>query len=172
MMYLLFHLAIPLLFFEIPKLKREVNFNRMALFIGALLPDLIDKPILLLSLGSGRGFSHSLLFLGIVYLITILIMKRKKFIAHSLAVGILFHLLLDLPDVPLLAPFIPYVYEIIDDPLLYWFNKLITDPVVQITEILGLVGLLFILIYNKLFSFKKIYDYLLQNNIKSKALVI
>ena len=166
-MFLLFHIAVPLLLFEIPKIKEKVNFNRLALIIGALLPDLIDKPILLLSLGSGRGFSHSLLFFGIVYIIMILIFKKKKFIANSLAIGILFHLVLDLPDVPLFAPFIYYDYEIIEDPILYWINKLMGDPVVQITEIFGFVGLLFILFYNKLFNFKMIIDYLLQNNIKS-----
>lgn len=165
-MFLLFHISIPLLLFEIPKVKKNVNFNRFILIIGALLPDLIDKPILLLSLGSGRGFSHSLLFAGIVYLFLFLIMKKNRYVANSLIIGILFHLLLDLPEVPLLAPFIFYEPEIIEDPLLYWINALINNPLIQITEILGIVSLLFILIYNKLFNIKKIYHYLIQNNIK------
>ena len=99
-------------------------------------------------------------------------MRKKKFIAHSLAIGIILHLLLDLPEVPLFSPFIYYEYEIIEDPIGYWINKLLTEPVVQITEVLGLFGLAFILFHNKLFNFKMIHDYLLQNNIKSKALVI
>jgi membrane-bound metal-dependent hydrolase YbcI (DUF457 family) len=171
-MFLLFHVAIPLLVFEIPRVKSFLNFNRLALIIGALLPDLIDKPILLLSLGSGRGFSHSLLFVVILYLSVFLIMKRKTIIANSLAIGVLFHLLLDLPGVPLFAPFIQYNFEIIEDPIRYWINKLFTDPLIQSTEIFGLSSLLFILFQNKLFKFKKIFHYLIQNNIKSKALFV
>ena len=171
-MFLLFHIAIPLLVFEIPRIKTYLNFNRLALIIGALLPDLIDKPILLLSLGSGRGYSHSLLFVAILYISTFLITKKKTLIANSLAIGVLFHLLLDLPEVPLFAPFIQYNFEIIDDPLRYWLNKLFTDPLIQSTEIIGLSGLIFILIHNKLFKFKKIFHYLTQNNIKSKALFV
>jgi hypothetical protein len=171
-MFLLFHLAIPLLVFEIPRIKSYFNFNRLALIIGALLPDLIDKPILLLSLGSGRGYSHSLLFVGILYLTIFLITNKKTLIANSLAIGVLFHLLLDMPEVPLFAPFIQYNFEIIEDPIGYWINKLVFDPLVQSTEIIGLSGLVFILIHNKLFKFKKIFHYLVQNNIKSKALFV
>jgi membrane-bound metal-dependent hydrolase YbcI (DUF457 family) len=171
-MFLLFHVAVPLLVFEIPRIKSYFNFNRLALIIGALLPDLIDKPILLLSLGSGRGYSHSLLFVGILYLTVFLITKKKTLIAKSLAIGVLFHLLLDMPEVPLFAPFIQYNFEIIKDPILYWINKLLFDPLVQSTEIIGLSGLIFILIHNKLYKFKKIFHYLIQNNIKSKALFV
>jgi membrane-bound metal-dependent hydrolase YbcI (DUF457 family) len=171
-MFLLFHVAIPLLVFEIPRIKSFLNFNRLAIIIGALLPDLIDKPILLLSMGSGRGYSHSLLFVAILYLTVFLVMKNKTLIANSLAIGVLFHLLLDLPAVPLFAPFIQYNFEIIEDPILYWINKLLFDPLVQSTEIIGLSSLIFILIHNKLFKFKKIFHYLTQNNIKSKALFV
>jgi len=171
-MFLLFHIAIPLLVFEIPRIKSYFNFNRLALIIGALLPDLIDKPILLLSLGSGRGYSHSMLFVALLYLTIFLISNKKTLIANSLAIGVLFHLLLDLPEVPLFAPFIQYNFEIIEDPIGYWINKLLLDPLVQSTEIIGLSGLVFILIHNKLFKFKKIFHYLVQNNIKSKALFV
>ena len=125
-----------------------------------MLPDLIDKSFFLLNMGYGRGLSHTLLFLLISYVITYFSSRKNAFIANSLTIGIFFHLLLDLPDVPLLYPFLDYVYIDPEDPLNYWFQKLITDPVVQTTEIIGLIGFGYIIIRYKLYSVRKIYQFL------------
>lgn len=73
------------------------------------------------------------------------------------------HLALDLPEVPLFFPFIEYDFLMIDDPLSYWFYKLFNDPLVYLTEIGGIVILLLILVGNKLFSVKELWDYLNRN---------
>ncbi|MHA1235977.1 MAG: hypothetical protein ACTSQL_12965 [Promethearchaeota archaeon] len=82
------------------------------------------------------------------------------------------HLILDLPEVPLFFPFIEYDFLMIDDPLSYWFYKLFNDPLVYLTEIGGILILLYILIENKLFSIIKIWDYISRNadyiNVKDK----
>ncbi len=42
-MFLLFHIALPLLIFEIPYIKDNFKINRLALIIGAVISDLIDN---------------------------------------------------------------------------------------------------------------------------------
>ena len=73
-----------------------------------------------LSLGSGRGYSHTLLFGIVCYVISFLFTKKNTTISNSLIIGILFHLLLDLPEVPLLYPFINYQFLYVEDPLGDW----------------------------------------------------
>ncbi|TXT61863.1 MAG: membrane protein of unknown function [Promethearchaeota archaeon] len=62
-MFLIFHVAIPLLIFEIPYLKKHFKINRFCLALGAILPDIIDKLLLILfRLGDGRYIGHTLIF--------------------------------------------------------------------------------------------------------------
>jgi len=81
------------------------------LILGALIPDLIDKPLLFLKLGSGRGISHSLLFILASCVILIFLLKslyknnnnnKNNIIVLSYIIGISSHLIIDLPEVPLL----------------------------------------------------------------------
>ena len=79
-------------------LGRKVDIR--AVFLGSLLPDLIDKPIghglLAGSLNNGRIFGHSLLFFLIVLLAGLLV-YRRYFSTFFLAVafGVIMHLILD-----------------------------------------------------------------------------
>jgi hypothetical protein len=134
-----------------------------------MLPDILDKSFLLLNLGYGRGFSHTILFIIFCYVISYLISKKNIIIANSLTVGNIFHLILDLPEVPLFYPFIDYSFLELEDPLYYWFQQLFTNPIVQITEILGLVGFFYLIINYKLFSFKKLSQFLVINNPKEES---
>jgi membrane-bound metal-dependent hydrolase YbcI (DUF457 family) len=70
------------------------------LLLGALLPDVIDKPIglwlLNTSLGTGRAYSHTLLFLIIVAAAGWLVYRRwKSSWLLVIAFGVLVHLVLD-----------------------------------------------------------------------------
>ena len=152
-------MAIPLLISEIPIIKKY-KINRFALIIGSLLPDIIDKPLFLLGLANGRFFSHNLLFTIISFLIVFLVSKRNLEISLPFLAGMVLHLLLDLPYVPLFYPFITYKYIIVEEPLLYWFNALFTNPIVLSTEIIGIAILIFILIHNKLYHVEDIKNYL------------
>lgn len=88
-----------------------------AIAFGAILPDLIDKPLghLLLqgSLDFGRIFAHSLMFLGILVIAAAVLWKgRSSLLLAAVALGIGTHLVLDamwdLPISlfwPLLGPF-------------------------------------------------------------------
>ncbi|MFX1313393.1 MAG: metal-dependent hydrolase [Promethearchaeota archaeon] len=155
-------MAIPLLFSEIPIIKKY-KINRLALIIGSLLPDLIDKPIFLLGIGSGRFISHSLLFVIISFLIVFLISNRKLEISIPFLVGMSFHLILDLPNIPLFYPFIEYHFVIVKLPFFYWITTLFTNPIVLSTEIIGIIILIFIIIYNKLYHIEDIKNYLKGN---------
>lgn len=119
--------------------------------------------MLFLNLGSGRGISHTILFILLSFIVLHMATKRKSFISLPFLIGMVTHLILDLPEVPLFFPFIEYDFLMIEDPLSYWFYKLFNDPLVYLTEIGGILILLLILVGNKLSSVKDIWDYINRN---------
>lgn len=163
-MFPIFHVAIPLILFELPLIKKRFEFNRFALIVGSLFPDIIDKFLLFLNLGSGRGISHTILFILISFVILHFITKGRKSISIPFLVGMVAHLILDLPEVPLFYPFIMYEFIMIDDPLGLWLYRLFNEPVVYLTEITGILILIFIVINNKLYSFSRITTFLVKNS--------
>lgn len=164
----IFHVALPLMILEIPVIKNNFSFNRFSLIIGALLPDIVDKSLMFLNLGSGRGISHTLLFVLASFLIVHLITKRNFLISIPFLIGCASHLLLDLPEVPLFFPFINYEFIYVEDPLNEWFYTLLNDPLVLFTEISGIVIIIFIMIYHKLYSPKEIIRFLQNKPVKSE----
>lgn len=153
-----------MIIFEIPKLKKNYRLNRSALIIGSIFPDIIDKTILFLGLGSGRYYFHSLLFVflsfSVLFLITKGINKGNKEVSFAFLIGMLFHLLLDMPGIPLFYPFVQYDIVIVDDPFPHWLNTLLTDPIVQATEIIGAAFLIFIIFNNRLYKSEELIKYL------------
>lgn len=99
-----------------------------------------------------------------------LISGKNKAISIPFLIGVISHLLLDLPEVPFFYPFIQYDYEIIEDPFWYWLTNFFRNPVVLTTEIIGIIILLFILIRNKLYNLKEIVNYIIKNNNKQVTL--
>jgi len=161
--FLLFHVAVPLIICEIPFIKKKFEFNRFSLIIGSLLPDIIDKSLLFMNIGFGRGFSHTILFSLICVVIIYFIVKKKTSIAIPFFLGLILHLILDLPEVPLFYPFIVYDFLVIEDPLGLWLYKLFNDPGVYWTEIAGILILTFISINNRLFNWKNLVRFLKRN---------
>lgn len=167
-MFLFFHIAIPLLLFEITFINNRIKVNRFALLIGAVIPDLLDKPLLLIGLGTGRDFAHSLLFVLISTFLVILIQKyynRKKNLnefvfTNSYLIGITIHLILDLPNIPFFYPFISYPYLVEDNILSAWLYNLFTDPIIFSTEIFGVIVILFTIYRNKLYNRDAIWKFL------------
>ncbi len=79
---------------------RDDRMNLRMLLVGALLPDLIDTPVGLLfyeSLGSVRLFTHGLALAAIVMVGVVLSTRRgrPRKTWMPLAIGLLFHILLD-----------------------------------------------------------------------------
>jgi len=172
-MFPLFHLAVPLAISEIPYIRRRFRINRFVLLVGAMIPDIIDKLLLFIELGSGRFISHTLLFLFSSSLILLLAThivqywnasnenKITYIIPASYFIGVLIHILLDLPEIPLLYPFIPYEFVYVEEPINYWFKVLLTNPVVLITEITGIFFILSVIVKNKLYHLKDMWHYLI-----------
>ncbi len=133
--------------------------HRLALLIGSILPDLVDKPLMLLRLENGRGFAHTLLFTIISFLFVLILFKDKKSIPFSLLIGNLFHLILDLPYVPIFYPFISYDISFEEYPFEKWYEA-IFNPVILTTELIGLSLLFFIIFHNKLFNVASFWNYL------------
>jgi hypothetical protein len=95
------------------------------------------------------------------------ITKGNKSISVPFFIGMVIHLILDLPYVPLFYPFIMYDFLMIDDPIGLWLYTLFHNPVVYLTEIAGILILFFILINNKLYSIKEITNYLKSNDLQT-----
>jgi membrane-bound metal-dependent hydrolase YbcI (DUF457 family) len=127
------------------------------LLIGAILPDIIDKPLGLFNIGSGRSISHTLLFLLIFTLLGLILYaahRWKRILV--LAAGILAHLILDsmwLNPHTLFWPFygIHFSAGNPSDWLSRWWSLLIGDPIVLICETIGFL----VIVYFVYFLFKQ-----------------
>ncbi len=104
-MYPIAHVIFTLLITK--RFWQKENLSLHILALGALLPDLMDKSLLLLfNTGNGRFIAHTLAFALIGYMVTSLISRKT---ALSLSTGIIFHLLEDLNSpVPWFYPLIEY----------------------------------------------------------------
>lgn len=160
-MFPLFHVFIPVLVYELflycyPSTGFKVN--RIWIIIGSMLPDILDKPLSLIfgSNFSGRGIFHAP-FLWITLAMVLFFISKQRTIVSGIFYGVIFHLILDLPEVPLLWPFLPltiYQSDISD-----WITTLFENRLVQITEIIGFFGLILIVYFQKIIFHPKILDW-------------
>lgn len=160
-MFPFLHLIVPALIFEIPQLRERLKWERFYVLLGALLPDIIDKPLLVFFQISGRGFAHTPFYMAILMILLLFITRRRN-IVGALSFGILCHLLLDIPYIPWLAPFVEYDFGYLEDPLAGWWYTLTHNRLIQITEIISLVSFGLIAIrYHLIFDKHRIYSFLL-----------
>ena len=116
--HLLLGLVLGLAVARRPGDRRLIGFSAL----GAVLPDLIDKPVghilLAESLNSGRIFAHGLLFLALLLVAGIVLEQRRgSFAILAVAAGVLSHQVIDamwaIPVTwyfPLLGPYQPYEF--------------------------------------------------------------
>jgi inner membrane protein len=127
------------------------------LLIGAILPDIIDKPLGLFNIGSGRSISHTLLFLLIFTLLGLILYAARKWKRILvLAAGILAHLILDsmwLNPHTFFWPFFGSHFSAGDPSewLSRWWSLLVGDPIVLICEAIGFL----VIAYFGYFLFKQ-----------------
>ena len=117
------------------------------LFTGALLPDIIDKPlgqlILRDSISNGRIFAHTLLFLVIITLAGLyLYSKRQQLWLLVIAFGVFMHLVLDaMWQAPRTLLWPLYGFAFPREDLADWVPEtllaLVKNPAVYIPEIIG-----------------------------------
>jgi hypothetical protein len=140
-MFLLFHIAVPLLFLEI---FSHYEVKRSLIILSAILPDLIDKPLqIFFNIGEGRFIGHSFWFLYCFFFL--LLWHRKPLVACSIAFAILSHILLDLsfPYYPLsFNLYIPFSF--LNPIFQFWLETFSHNAIVFFTEILGLFVIILI----------------------------
>lgn len=138
--------------------KRPYFFDSLERFIdirwllaGSMLPDIFDKPLIYLkiheSLESGRTVAHTLIFLFLVSLVGFIIWRKTyKNWLLVLSFGSALHLILDqiwLSKRTFLWPLYGITFEKGDTT--HWlsniFHNLVTNPTAYISEMIGLVFL-------------------------------
>lgn len=174
-MFPLFHIFIPILVFEFVIYSnwiKSLNIQRFWIILGSLIPDLLDKPLALISPlhFSGRGHFHSPI-LWIFLMILASVCKIKKEFVIGFFFGIFSHLLLDIPDIPWFWPFKPLIYYGTEPS--QFLTTLLTNRLVQITEIISLIGLITIaVLHNMVISPKFIHTKNIQNYLFSQPKTI
>lgn len=130
---------------------RDPKVDLRFLIVGSILPDLIDKPIgevlFAESIGTGRWVGHTLVFTTMIMAVVLLMTRRgrRRRAWMALAVGALFHLMLDamwtLPEV-LFWPFLGLEFP--PGPDNYWttlFERFFDSPFAVVGEVAGLLYL-------------------------------
>ena len=116
------------------------------LMIGALVPDIIDKPLSFLGFGNGRSITHTLLVFLIVLSVAVYLGRsRKQTWLLAIAIGMFTHLIFDrMWETPhtLFWPFYGWAFTVETHKIglgqfSVWWNMLFTDSYVYISEIIG-----------------------------------
>jgi hypothetical protein len=122
--------------------------NRLwILLLGALFPDMIDKPLGLI-IHNGRAICHTLLLFGLLLVFTVWwTIKNKRPTWTIFTFGWLMHLLLDRIWLsantffwPLYGPFAVYAHQ-------WFFWRIILDPATYIPELIGSAIIVLMLIF-------------------------
>lgn len=113
------------------------------LLVGALLPDLIDKPLghALLPWDNGRLWAHTLLFAGLLIGLAVLTASRR---VSAVGLGTAIHQLLDQAwqdPASWLWPFAGPFPRSVSTGMPDWLTIIATDPFIWATELAGLVAL-------------------------------
>lgn len=123
--------------------------------IGVLLPDIIDKGLLVVfNTECGRLWAHTIYFPIIVGLIALLITRNKKW-AISIGLGASLHLVEDLHDfIPFFHPLVNYDFASLCAP----YIKVVFDPYIISTELIGIGLLIFVFVFQeKFFAFRRAF---------------
>lgn len=125
------------------------NFLSLSIVLasfGALLPDLIDKPLVLIGIAPlGRYIGHTLFTAVVSSIVTFLITKNKNY-GLSIGFGCIFHLFEDLPGfIPWFYPFVDYDFPSVPLKIKYTFLMFSLD-------VIGLISIYYITQKNHEFS--------------------
>jgi len=74
-----------------------VSLPFLPFLLGALFPDLIDKPLALMTDLPGRFSGHSIPVLTMVFIVLRIVLHKKRELAYAFFAGTLLHLVQDIP---------------------------------------------------------------------------
>lgn len=140
--FLLGHLGIGLGLAWLLSWKSRVRVDYRLVLLGAILPDLIDKPLSVLLNLDTRLWAHTLLFLGAVLVLSAVPPWNGL---RLIGFGTATHLLLDEIWIePAVAwyPAFGWTFAAAAFTVDHWFEALLYDPIVQAGEILGTILLI------------------------------
>ena len=141
-MYLLGHIgSAALVAYLLRKKYPELGF--WLIVASSMLPDILDKPISSLLLHRGRFIAHSLLFNLSLFLVFYFAVPSKRLESISVLLGVFVHLIGDIQSDFYYAVFFP-AFGIPPEIDKFAFLLGYQRPFVWITEVLGLVSLLFV----------------------------
>ncbi len=140
------------IFYLASKIRRAGKIDYRLVIIGALLPDIIDKPLglVILSYGNGRIIAHTLLF---ALCATAIAFYKKDMRLYALSGGTWLHLILDsmwLFPVTLLWPFLGNFQQ--GDYTIYTIPSSLNQPYILSGEIIGIALLAYLAIRNKMYK--------------------
>ncbi|HEX9567494.1 MAG TPA: metal-dependent hydrolase [Thermoplasmata archaeon] len=138
-MFLLGHLGIGLGLAWLLSWKSPTRIDCRFVLFGAILPDLIDKPLAYVTGLDSRLWAHTFLFLFAILALSFVPMLRGL---RLVGFGVATHLLLDLIwNQPAIVLYPRYGWSFPTAPFNVgaWFDTLRHDPYVQAGEIVGFV---------------------------------
>lgn len=152
-------MIIGLIIFNKTNLISKIDFRLVVLF--AILPDIIDKTIGHIvfygQLNNGRLFSHTLVFL-IIFILIFSLVIRSRWWVYSFPIithQVFDHLWTD-PET-WFWPYYGWGFNAFDiDIWAHWFEALVSDPYIYISEILGIIVLVIIIMNFKLYNKTKL----------------
>jgi membrane-bound metal-dependent hydrolase YbcI (DUF457 family) len=145
--------------------KGRLHFDYRLVLVGAVLPDIIDKPLSLTGLVGGRSIAHTALFaLALTALVSILVIKAGKPKAlYGFPMAVWIHLLLDsmwkTPGI-LLWPAFGFSFPVDGISVESLWHTLLTNPYVYGGETVGAIVLAILIIRNRLYTGKAIRGFL------------
>jgi len=141
-MFLLGHLGIGLGLAWLLSWKSPTRVNYRFVLFGAILPDLIDKPLSYVTGLDSRLWAHTFLFLFVILALSFVPAFRAL---RPVGFGVATHLILDeIWHQPAVVLYPAYGWSFRPAPFNVdlWFETLLHDPYVQAGEIVGFVVLI------------------------------
>ncbi len=136
-MFLLGHLGIGLGLAWLLSWRSSVRIDYRLVLFGAILPDLIDKPLAFLLHLDGRLWAHTFVFLfGILALSFVPSGRSLRFVGFGVATHLLLDQIWNEPNV-VLYPAYGWTFPAASFNADVWFQALLHDPFVQAGEIVG-----------------------------------
>ncbi|MCP4365502.1 MAG: metal-dependent hydrolase [Planctomycetes bacterium] len=140
--------------------SRGVRLVLPAFLIGAVLPDVIDKPLLLLFGLEPHGVGHSILVILPVFGLCFLFFRNRYLVLTSLQLGILMHLVEDSYSYEQL--FWPFTVEHDDSIVIGWGDSLYSyyvewfAPITVFLEVSCTLLSIGIILYDRLWTYEPV----------------
>src|SRR6058998_839926 len=117
--------------------KSLARIDYRLVLLGAILPDLIDKPLAYVTGLDSRLWAHTFLFLfGILALSFVPALRGLRLVGFGVATNLLLDMIWNQPAI-VLYPYYGWTFPVAPFNVDRWYDTLLHDPYVQFGEIVG-----------------------------------